>query len=195
MWEEWEKQGVVAARLSQQFGVRGDKRSDESRRPSQVQLACCFLLASKLQLLSLSPLPAPSNQQTTPSFQRIAKTMAKSARASVSKRNSAARRDTIYKPVEDERLQRLSEKLLEIAKAGVPTESTNPVKKDGEAMDVAEDAVKSTSTESEPSASKKKSGKFRVHGSRHARNTITFPSLRKNAGKNVGSKSGKSKRK
>jgi hypothetical protein len=45
----------------------------------------------------------------------------KHTRIAVSKRNSATRRDTIHKPIEVERLQRLSEKLLEIAKAGVPT--------------------------------------------------------------------------
>jgi hypothetical protein len=66
-------------------------------------------------------------------------------------------------------------------------ESTNPVKKD-DAMDVAEEADKTTSVEP---ATSKKSAKPKLYRSRHTRNAITFPSLRRNAAK----KAGKSKRK
>jgi len=88
------------------------------------------------------------------------------------KANSVKRRDTVHKPVEDERLQRLSEKLLEIAKSSKPSESTNPATKDV-AMDVDENK---SSTQA---VSKKKATKGRIHRNRHARNAVVFPSLRK----------------
>jgi hypothetical protein len=71
-------------------------------------------------------------------------------------------------------------------------ESTNPVKKDDEAMDVVEEADKSTSADAEASANKKKSSKIQRRArNRHSKNSVIFPSMRKNAAK----KAGKSKRK
>ncbi|KAF8249432.1 hypothetical protein K440DRAFT_660208 [Wilcoxina mikolae CBS 423.85] len=105
--------------------------------------------------------------------------MAKSARATVSKRNSVIRRDTVHKPVEDDRLQRLSEKLLAIAEAEIPTDSTNPVKKTDH-MEIVDEAQKTASTSS---TYKKRAAKGKIPRNRHARNAVTFPSLRKHPGK------------
>ncbi|CCX34614.1 hypothetical protein FPQ18DRAFT_335881 [Pyronema domesticum] len=104
--------------------------------------------------------------------------MAKSCRASVSKRNSVVRRDTIHKPVEDERLKRLSEKLLAIAEAKLPTETTNPSK-----MEVDEEKKDDTI----PTAVKR-AQKGAVRRARHARNVVVFPSLKKNHLKKKGAK-------
>ncbi|KAI5803234.1 hypothetical protein EDC01DRAFT_646412 [Geopyxis carbonaria] len=45
--------------------------------------------------------------------------MAKSARASRTKANNSALREKVHRPVEDARLQRLSEKLLETARSNI----------------------------------------------------------------------------
>ncbi|KAF8533391.1 hypothetical protein BDD12DRAFT_865619 [Trichophaea hybrida] len=105
--------------------------------------------------------------------------MAKSTRATVSKRNSVIRRDTVHKPVEDDRLQRLSDKLLAIAEAEIPTDSMHPVRTT-DPMEIVDEAQKTASTSS---TYKKRAAKGKISRNRNARNAVTFPSLRKRLGK------------
>ena len=121
------------------------------------------------------------------------------SRAASFKRHSVVRRDTIYKPVFDDRLQRLSDKLQAIAASEIPVGSyprarpcppparaknfarTDPKKAD--AMDVetekpADAAVDADATTTPLSTYKKRAQKGKVSRNRHARNAVIFPNLR-----------------
>ncbi|TGZ81080.1 hypothetical protein EX30DRAFT_395887 [Ascodesmis nigricans] len=103
--------------------------------------------------------------------------MAKSARASRIKRNNAALRDTVHKPVEEARLARLSEKLLEVAKsdekAPIVVRKTEKEAEDGDKMEVEQ------TTSGASSAAAKRGKAFKVRRHRKASNAMVFAGVRK----------------
>ncbi|KAJ5231314.1 uncharacterized protein N7469_005902 [Penicillium citrinum] len=105
--------------------------------------------------------------------------MAKSVRASVSKRNRANLRKKFFGPVVDARTERLSAKLQELAsqprpeKEGMDVESNEADQKDDDAKTAADEDM-DIDTKATPARSQKKPQRVQKQRNRKPRNSIVF---------------------
>ncbi|KAF2143037.1 uncharacterized protein K452DRAFT_286661 [Aplosporella prunicola CBS 121167] len=128
--------------------------------------------------------------------------MAKSSRSSIKKTNNKNLKTRVFGPVENDRTERLSQKLLELAQQPRPAKSEMEVEKDEAAAEAQPDAQADNSEDMElddanattkPSMTslKKKTGRVQKKRRGKPQNTLTFKNFKTGARKSGAGKKGK----